>query len=429
VNNKSLLLVLIICGLILSALISRNGKLLSLALPFLVYLIIGVVQTPGGINLIAKRLIDNSGVVAGDFIETRLVIENRGDALINLCLKDSLASTLKIVEGSARQRLSLSAGKTTELKYLLKAARGVYSWKMVRACASDPFGLFDLECDIPAPGEVFVRPATLQIKSTTLKPRFTLQQTAGLISARSAGSGTDFWGIREYRAGDPMRRLNWRLAARHPHKLFTNEYEREEISDFGFILDTRKLTNADAMEEALFENSIRAVASLSENILNHGNRVSLLVFGEFISYVFPGYGKGQLSLLQRKLACAKLGENLPFNYLEYFPTRLFPSRSMIIIFSAVDSRDLEAYARLLAFGYEVLLISPDPIGFVSRMLPLTEINKLASRAARVERVLLLKQLLKLGVNVIDWDVNQPLETILHKTARHWVRKENVRVRL
>ena len=102
---------------------------------------------------------------------------------------------------------------------------------------------------------------------------------------------------------------------------------------------------------------------------------------------------------------------------------------MIIVFSTVDSRDLETYARLLAFGYKVLLISPDPIGFASRMSPLTEINRLASRAARVERVLLLRQLLKLGVNVIDWDVNQPLETILHKTAKHWVRKENVRVRL
>ena len=428
-NNKSLLLVLVVCGLILSALVFRNGKLLSLTLPFLVYLIIGIIQAPGEMKLIARRTNDNSSVIAGNFIETRLVIENRGSALINLYLKDSLASSLEIVEGSAHQRLSLSAGETTELKYTLSAARGIYSWKMVSACASDPFGLFDLESDVPAPGEVLVRPAALQIRSTTLKPRFTLQQTTGPISARSAGSGTDFWGIREYKAGDPVQRLNWRLAARHPHKLFTNEYEREEISDFGFILDTRKLTNSDGMEEALFEYSVSAVASLSKNILKQGNRVSLLVFGEFISSVFPGYGMGQLSVLQRKLACAKLGGNLPFNYLEYFPTRLFPSRSMIIILSTVDSRDLETYARLLAFGYEVLLISPDPTDFASRMSPSTEINRLASRAARVERVLLLKQLLKVGVNVIDWQVNQSLEIILHKTTKQLIRKENVQVRV
>jgi len=429
VNNKTLLLVLIICGLILSALVFRNGNLLALAMPFLIYLIVGLTLTPNAMTLVASRTIDRPGAIAGESIETRLVIENRGNALVNLYLKDSLASSLDIVHGSATQRLSLSAGEMTELTYSFKAARGVYSWRAIRACASDPFGLFELELDVPALGEILVRPAPVSIRSAVLESRFTLQQTTGPVSARSAGSGTDFWGIREYRSGDSLRRLNWRLAARHPHKMFTNEYEREEIADFGFILDTRKLTNAHAMEDALFEHSVSAVASLSESILKNGNRVSLLTFGESITSVFPGYGKGHLNLLLRKLTRAKLGENLPFSYLEYFPTRLFPSHSMIIIFSTVDSRDLETYARLLAFGYEVLLISPDPVDFISRMSPSTEINTLASRAARIERVVQLKQLLKLGVNVIDWQVNQPLETILHKAARHLVRRENAQVRL
>ena len=426
-NNKSLLLVFVVCGLFLSALVFRDGKLLSLAVPFLVYLIIGLVQAPGGMSLVARRTIDNPSTVTGDFIETRLVIENRGSDLHNLHLKDSLTSSLEVVKGQPHHRLSLSTGETFEMNYSFKAVRGVYSWEAIHACASDPFGLFDLEFDIPAPGEILVRPAPLSIRSTTLEPRFTLQQTTGPVSARSAGSGTDFWGIREYRTGDPLRRLNWRLAARHPHKIFTNEYEREEITDFGFILDTRKLTNADEMEESLFEHSVSAIASLSENFLKNGNRISLLTFGESITSVFPGYGKGHLSLLLRKLARAKLGENLPFSYLEYFPTKLFPSHSMIIIFSTVDSRDLKTYARLLAFGYEVLLISPDPVDFISRRLPFTEINSLAIRTARIERVVQLKQLLKLGVNVINWQVNRPLETILHQTAKHLVRRENIQV--
>ena len=101
---------------------------------------------------------------------------------------------------------------------------------------------------------------------------------------------------------------------------------------------------------------------------------------------------------------------------------------MIIIFSTVDSRDLETYARLLAFGYEVLLISPDPVDFASQMLPSTEINRLALRAARIERVIQLKRLLKLGVNIINWQVNRPLETILHQAAKHLVRKESIRVK-
>ena len=413
----------------LSALVTRNGKLLSLAIPFLVYLIIGIAQAPGDTKLIANRTIDKPGIVAGEIAETQIRIENQGSSLINLYLKDSLTSSFEITEGATHQRISLLTGEVMDLNYSFKATRGVYSWRVIRACASDPFGLFDFEFGIPAPGEILVYPTPTQIRSSPLKPRLTLQQTTGPVSARSAGSGTDFWGIREYRTGDPLRRLNWHLAARHPHKLFTNEYEREEIADFGFILDTRKLTNVDAMEEALFEYSVSAVASLSENILKRGNRVSLLTFGESTTSVFPGYGKGHLSLLLRKLARAKLGENLPFSYLEYFPTRLFPARSMIIVFSTIDSHDLETYARLFALGYEVLLISPDPVDFASRGLPATEINLLALRAARVERVIQLKQLLNLGIHVIDWQVNQPFETILHKTARYFVHRNTMQVKV
>lgn len=395
-----------------------------MAIPFLVYLIIGVIQAPSDITLHANRTIDKPSVIAHETVETRIVIKNQGNALVNLSLNDTLYPSMTILEGQEQQRLSLSAGETIELNYKFEAARGVYSWNTIHANAGDPFGLFDLECDIPAFGEILVRPAPMQIRPITLKPRFTLH-ASGPISARLAGSGTDFWGIREYRAGDSLRRLNWRLAARHPRKLFTNEYEREEIGDFGLILDARKLTNANVMEEALFEYSVCAAASLSENFLKNGNRVSLLVFGESITSVFPGYGKNQLNLLLRNLARARLGENLPFRYLEYFPTRLFPTRSQIVIFSTVDSRDLETYARLRAFGYDVLLISPDPVDYAARMLPKTEITTLATRAARVERVIQLKRLLKLGVYVIDWQVNQPLETIVHKAARHLMHRRNI----
>lgn len=423
-NNKSLLIVLMICGLILSSLIVRNGRLLLLALPFLVYLIIGVFQSPGEITLVAQRVIDKPSVIAQEPIETHIVIKNQGKDLVNLCLDDPVFPSMTILDGQVQQRLSLSAGESTELNYVFGAARGIYSWNAIHASASDPFGLFEIERDIHAFAEILVRPAPMKLSHISLKPRSTLH-AAGPILANLAGSGTDFFGIREYMTGDSLRRLNWRLTARHPRKLFTNEYEREEIADFGLILDARKLTDANEMEKALFENSICAAASLSEIFLNAGNRVALLIFGETITSLFPGYGKKQLNLVLRNLARAAQGSNLPFSYLEYFPARLFPSRSIIVMFSTLDFRDLETYARLRSFGYDVLLISPDPVDYISRMLPLTGINTLAVRAARVERIIHLKRLMKMGVQVIDWQVNQSLEAIIQKTTRSLVYRRNI----
>jgi len=423
-NNRSLVLVLILSGLIISALIVRNGKILFLAMPFLVYLLIGIIQAPSEIMLVADRIISKSSLVAQELFETHIVIKNQGKTLVNLHLRDTLFPSVTILDGKAISRLSLSTGESTELNYVSKAERGVYSWKSIRVCASDPFGFFELERDIPATGEIQIRPAPIHIHNVPLKPRATLH-AAGPISARLAGSGTDFWGIREYRTGDSLRRLNWRLSARHPRKIFTNEYEQEEIADFGLILDARRITADDAMEEALFEHSVSAAASLAENFLKRGNRVALLIFGEAIATLFPGYGKRQLNAVLRNLARARLGENLPLSHLEYFPVRLFPSRSQIVMISTVDSRDMEAYSRLRAFGYDVLLISPDPVDYAALMLPPNEINALAIRAARIERAIQLKRLLKMGVEVIDWQISHPLDAIIQASKRSMSQRKNI----
>jgi len=422
-NKKTFLILFLISGLFLSSLMTMNGKLLTLAVPFLVYLIIGGFQIPGDVRLQANRIVDKPSVVSGDSVETRLVVKNLGGTLVNLCLEDKDFPSLKIIDGRSRCKVALTSGDETDLRYKFETTRGVYSWKTIRASASDPFGLFENKVEIPASGNILVRPMPLQIRPVSLNPTATLP-TAGPILSRRAGSGTDFWGVREYRAGDALRRINWRLATRHPHKMFTNEYEREETADFGLILDARRLTNSETMEETLFEYSVSAVATLAQNFLRSGNRVSLLVFGKYILTTFPGYGKHQLELLLRNLASAKLGGDMPFTTLQHFPTNLFPMRSLIVIFSTVDSRDQDTYAQLRACGYDVLLISPDPVDFNFRMLPQSEINTLAFRAARVERVIQLKRLLKMGVNIIDWQVNKPLEPLIRDASKQMRKTRN-----
>ncbi len=423
-NSKSSFVAVIICGLILSALILRKGEVLLLAAPFVVYLIIGILQSPDEMQIKVTRSVQETEVVAQQPVEVRVVVENAGGRLASLLLADSPPAGLRIVGGHIRQRLQLQGGENTGLRYVAVARRGLYAWNVVHARASDPCGLFEVGQDIPAPAEIRVRAAPMKFRRAKIRPQFTLH-TPGPMPARRAGNGTDFWGVREYKAGDPLNRLNWRLASRYPGQLFTNEFEGEEIADFGFIVDARRLTRAYEVEQALFEASISAAASLSETFLHQGNRVALLIFGEATSYLLPGYGKRQLNLVRRELAGAKLGRNLSFHYLEYFPTRLFPSRSVILAFSAVDARDVETYARLRSFGYDILLISPDPVGYQSRMLQSSPINELAVRAARVERSVQLKRLMNMGVTVIDWQISQPLDTILEKTGSHMAHRRNI----
>ena len=420
-NKKTYLIVLVTCGLILAALMFREGGLLLLSLPFLVYFTIGLLQAPTTVRLTAQRLLSTSSAKATETVETRIAVTNQGQELKNLQLEDRPYAGMQISDGETYCRRSVPANGTTELAYTFTPSRGVFRWETLRATGSDPFGLFEISMEVPAGGNLLVHPIPLDLKTQKLRPHTTIP-TAGPILARKAGLGTDFWGIRDYRTGDSLRRINWRLTARHPSSFFTNEYEREEIADFGIIVDARARTNAEAMESELFEHTVSAAASVGKTILRNGNRVSLLVFGKTILTAYPGSGKQQLDLLLWTLARAKLRGNLSFANIKRFPPRLFPARSLLVVFSPVSPRDIKAYARLRSFGYEVILLSPDLNTFGHRFRSDSKRDDLAFRAARVERLLLLKKLAKLGVQVIDWQVDRPLEPLLEETARHMTQR-------
>jgi uncharacterized protein (DUF58 family) len=171
------------------------------------------------------------------------------------------------------------------------------------------------------------------------------------------------------------------------------------------------------MEQALFEHATSATASIAETALKNGNRVSLLLFGQSMRSLFPGFGKQQLNRVLERLGRVQLGEYVDFSFLKYFPVRLFPARAQIILLSTLDRRDLEGYALMRSFGYDVLLISPDPVEYAFRTLPASVCGELAYRAARVERIVMLERLIEMGVKVANWRVDMPLDPLLHESMK------------
>jgi hypothetical protein len=81
---------------------------------------------------------------------------------------------------------------------------------------------------------------------------------------------------------------------------------------------------------------------------------------------------------------------------------------LIIVISSLFSADRLLFQRLRAYGYQALLVSPDPIDFAYPTLAQDISNRLAIRATRVERRLKLNNIAQLQIPVIDWQVSQPL---------------------
>jgi uncharacterized protein (DUF58 family) len=408
-NNKTLVVGLIIFGLFIVALITRNGDIAWMMLPFLSYLGMGILQAPvlEKTRLVAMRTLEQSQSNGIASVDMTLTVQNQASETICLLIDEKIQPGMKIANGELRRWVTLRSMEHAELKYTFNAVRGNFSWKNVRTVVSDPLGLIETEMLFPVSTGIQIRPQIKKFKAVSFRPNSTLH-SPGSIPSRLGGSGTNFFGVREYHSGDSLRRLDWRLTARHPRKFYTKEFEQEEIAEIGLLLDARQSSELRIGEDSLFEACVGATASLAEMFLHQGHRVGLLVIGQTMLNAFPGYGKTQLHRIMGCLTKVKIEAEGRMLSLDFSPIHIFPSHALIIVIGSITSVDWPLFQRLRAYGYQVLLVSPDPIDFASPILSQDAINCLAVRAARLERRLRLNDIAHLKIPVIDWQVGQPL---------------------
>jgi uncharacterized protein (DUF58 family) len=260
---------------------------------------------------------------------------------------------------------------------------------------------------------LFIFPPLTRLRHVAIHPRRT-KVYAGMIPARAGGSGTEFFGVREYQPGDSPRRINWRASAHSVDSLYSNEFQQERVSDVGIVLDGRVRTNEFAKGHSLFEHSVQASAALADALLTQGNRVGLLVYASLLRWTIPGYGRIQRERILHSLAHAKPGGSEVFSDFEHLPTRLFPPESQIILVSPLHEDDLMPLVQLRAQGYQVLVVSPDPVRFELSYLKQNETVEKAARIVQLERRLLLNRVQRAGIQVLDWDVGVPFDLVVKR---------------
>lgn len=264
-----------------------------------------------------------------------------------------------------------------------------------------------------ARSQLFVFPPLTRLRQVTIRPRRT-KVYAGQVPAKAGGSGTDFFGVREYHPGDPPRTINWRASAHSTEALYSNEFQQERVADVGIVLDGRLRANEFARGHSLFEHSVQAAAALADALLMQGNRVGLLVYATFLHWTVPGYGKVQRERILHSLAHAKPGGSQVFSDLDHIPTRLFPVESQIILVSPLLEDDLLPLMQLRAQGYQVLAVCPDPVKFEISYLKKDRNVDMASRIIMLERAMLLQKVRRVGVQVLDWDVSEPFDLVVKR---------------
>ncbi|GAB4505708.1 MAG: DUF58 domain-containing protein [Anaerolineales bacterium] len=409
---RAAFLIFALSALLVAGLATMHSGLLALSMPLFVYLLAGLWQAPQNAYLTVHRTLSKGRVAPNEEVQVTLDVTNSGPDLSELLLEDRFPPSLTLRFGTPRRLLSLKRGASCSWTYTVKGPRGSYPFEAVHVEAADPFGLRPVCQEVHLRSDLFIFPPAAPLKRIPLRTR-TTRPVAGAIPARVGGPGVEFFGLREYRPGDPPRWINWRASA-HNDELFTNEFQQERVTDVGIVLDGREKTNSFPAGRSLFEYSVLAAAALAEAFLGQGNRVGLLHYGRYIDWTLPGYGKVQRERILQALAHARPGGSSVFSGLEYIPVRFFPAHSQVVLVSPLDAGDLGVLVQLRARGYQVMVVSPNPVAFELHFLPDQPNVRLAARIVDMERRLTLVRLQRAGIQVLDWDVSQPFDQVVEQ---------------
>ncbi|MBI3961708.1 MAG: DUF58 domain-containing protein, partial [Deinococcus sp.] len=223
------------------------------------------------------------------------------------------------------------------------------------------------------------------------------------------GAGTEFSHLREYRAGDDYRHINWKATARRRLPV-SNEYESEKSQNVVLALDLGRAMSAVVGPLSKLDHAVGAALAVASTAVKLGDRVGLLTFADRVEAFLPPR-RTDLPHLVEALYQVQAGLTEP-DYgaaLAFYRSRQ-RRRSLFILFTdlydpAVSQMLAGAVSRLAAHHLPVCVAVADPE--VHRLAALAPVDSQATYqravASRVldERSTVLGALRRRGVLVID----------------------------
>ncbi len=399
---------MIITGLFITALVSRNSDIILIAVLFIFYPAGALLAVPsaGKIRLSAERKCskERRGNVCS--IVMNAEIKNCGSRNICIIAKDRVDPDIKLSKGNGRILAVLSPGEKTELEYSFQTERGVFTWDKLRIETIDPLGCFNHVSVLSVPAETVIQPQYSKFKPFITHPWKTLS-SPGTMETRMSGSSTDFHGVREYRPGDPLKALYWKLTARYPDRYFIREFVQERNADMAIIVDSRQNMEYSCGDKSIFELQTKLAASLAGMFIRQGHRTGLSIAGPNPVNILPGYGKRQLNRILNCLAAGNPdNKSNSITDLVNVPLKQYSSKTQYFFLSPFDYDDIPYYRKLRSQGFQIVLVCPDIPDFIWHDTETAD--NAALRISRLERRLNLDILREMAVTVIDWRIGDPV---------------------
>ena len=234
---------------------------------------------------------------------------------------------------------------------LLPKKRGRLALEGVTVACPDPFGLFKSFVNVRKRQSVLILPKRYRLPDIRL-PGSRKYQSGGVALAGSVGDSEEFLSLRDYRPGDPLKKIHWRSWAKTGRPV-VKEYQDEFFVRHALVLDTfQKEAHTKAFEEAVSVASSFAYAVQTQETL-----LDLIFVGPEAYCFTSGRGVSRIERTLEILASVAPCRDKPFDAL---PPSVFQRAGLlsgcICVLLSWDRKRKAFVDRLEAMGVPALTL-------------------------------------------------------------------------
>ena len=396
---------------LLAALALQRPELAALAAPFALLAAAGIAahRPP---ELRVRLELEDDRAIEDDEVEARLVLASAtgADRVETAVL---LPPGLEAVGAAEPRSLRLRAGEERELPLRIRCARwGGYVLGDVVVRVRDRLGFRSWEARYRDPASLRVYPRVEQLRS--LVPPLETQVYVGNQVSAVKGEGIEFADIRPFASGDRVRRINWRASARRG-SLQVNDRHPERNTDVVLFLDT--FVELRGESGGTIDAAVRAASSLAALYLGRKDRVGLVGFGGLVRWLVPSTGIAQLYRIVDSLILTDVVFSYARHDLDVLPPRSLPPKALVIALTPLlDTRSAGALLDLRARGFDLVVVEVSPLPFVEPGRG--GLERLAYRIWLLQRDVLRQRFAEVGVPVIEWRGDVPLDAALEEVTAY-----------
>jgi uncharacterized protein (DUF58 family) len=258
---------------------------------------------------------------------------------------------------SSVERLRLHSAEPAAIERRVVAKRlGSSAWPALRARIAGPLGLAWWPRQVGCSAAVRVLPDLFrsagEIKGVS---------APGSQASIDAGGGAEVLRLRDYRAGDPPRVIDWKATAR-ADRLISREFSQDDALQIVIVIDAGRSSALRAGSLDRFGHYVNIAARLAQFAAEREDLVGLVVYADRpLAALAPARGLNAVARLRTVLAASRI-ERTESNPL-YAATRvrsLVRHRSLIVMLTDIDDASNESQ-----LAHAVRFLLPKHLPFVA----------------------------------------------------------------